>query len=91
MNTRNGNGTTPTTGNFDDRVEALKDSVRGLADLGTETVSAIKGRAMEVKDEAVTGAQSLLARTAKMIKQNPIAAVGIAFGIGYIAMRLFRR
>jgi len=30
-------------------------------------------------------------RVTDMIKAHPLKAVGIAFGVGYVGMRLFRR
>jgi ElaB/YqjD/DUF883 family membrane-anchored ribosome-binding protein len=75
---------------FDERLEALKDSVRGMADFGRDTIGDLKDRAIDAKDSAFDGASSIVDRAAKLIKQHPFAAVGIAFGIGYIAMRLLR-
>jgi hypothetical protein len=44
-------------------------------------------RAGAIKDSLVAGTK----KTGSMIKQHPIAAIAIAFGIGYIAMRFMRR
>jgi hypothetical protein len=60
---------------FEDRLESLKDSVRELIDFG------------RVRDTVVSGTR----KTGSLIKEHPIAALAIAFGIGYIAMRLMRR
>jgi hypothetical protein len=35
--------------------------------------------------------EGYLGKLENQIKAHPIAAVGIAFGIGYVAMRIFRR
>jgi len=40
-----------------------------------------------VKDSAISGIDFMSAQ----IKKHPIAALAIAFGIGYVAMRLVRR
>ena len=69
----------------------LKDKVRGLVDQGEEKVDAIKHKVIDVKDQAVTRGSAVLDRAETFIKANPLKAVGIAFGIGYIGMRLFRR
>ena len=69
----------------------LKDKVRGLVDQGEEKVDALKHKVIDVKDQAVTRGSAVLDRAESFIKANPLKAVGIAFGIGYIGMRLFRR
>ena len=35
-------------------------------------------------------ADGVLARTRRMIVEHPFAAVGLAFGIAYVAMRIVR-
>ncbi len=74
-----------------DRVEDIKEKVRGFVDSAEERAEAIKARAIEVKDGAMTRGNALIERTTDMIKANPLKAVGIAFGAGYLGMRLFRR
>ncbi len=94
-NTGNGNGsaTAAATGSesLEDRIDSLKDSVRGLADVGSERVSDIKHKVVDAKDTAVSTVESYLGRAKFLIIANPLAAVGIAFGIGYVAMRIVRR
>lgn len=75
----------------DRKIDSLKDSVRDLVDQGQEKVSAIKDKVVDVKQQAVTKGSAYLDRTTDFIKANPIKAVAIAFGAGYIGMRLFRR
>ncbi len=65
---------------FESRLDSLRDSVKELFDAGSE-------RAANLKDTAMTGANKL----GKVIKDHPIAAVAIAFGVGYIVMRMMRR
>ena len=74
-----------------EKLGQLKDKVRGLVDQGEEKVDAIKHKVIDVKDQAVTRGSAVLDRAESFIKANPLKAVGIAFGIGYIGMRLFRR
>jgi len=66
------------------RIDSLKDSVKDLVDAGTD-------RAASLKDATVSGVSKLASQTVKFVKHHPIAAVAIAFGVGYIAMRLVRR
>lgn len=79
------------TTTFDDRADALKESVRGLADAGSDRANEIKSRVADAKDQVVLRANTYLARAKRIISANPLASVGIAFGVGYIAMRILRR
>jgi ElaB/YqjD/DUF883 family membrane-anchored ribosome-binding protein len=68
-------GRSHTMENIEDRLDSLKESVRDLVDFG------------KVKDTVVSGTR----KTGSMIKEHPIVAIAVAFGIGYIAMRIMRR
>jgi hypothetical protein len=65
---------------LDHQLDALRDSVKHLVDIGGDKAGAIR-------DSAMSGVKHM----GKVIKEHPIAAVAIAFGIGYIAMRIVRR
>ena len=65
---------------FEDRLDSLKESVRDLVDAGGERASAIR-------DSLVAGTK----KTGSLIKEHPVIAIAIAFGVGYIAMRMMRR
>lgn len=65
---------------FEDRLDSLKESVRGLMDLSSAKLD-------DVKDYSRQGVSKL----GGFIKAHPITALGIAFGIGFIAMRVMRR
>lgn len=80
-----------TTRGIDDKVDSLKDTMKGLVDEGAQKVDAFKSRVIEAKDQAFTRGSDMLDRTAGMIKAHPLKAVGIAFAAGYLGMRLFRR
>jgi len=86
MNNGNNNGNT-----MDEKLGSIKDSVKGLVDQGQEKVDQIKTRVIDVKDQAVSRGNAYLDRATDYIQTNPLKSVGIAFGVGYIAMRLFRR
>lgn len=75
----------------DDKIDSLKDTVKGIVDQGAHTVDAVKSRVVDIKDQAFTRGEDLLGRVSDMVKANPLKAVAIAFGAGYIGMRLFRR
>lgn len=81
MATRNGttSSTTSIGSSVDERIESMK-----------ESANAIKNRVIDVKDQAMDRGNALLDKSTDFIKANPIKSVVIAFGIGYIAMRLVR-
>jgi ElaB/YqjD/DUF883 family membrane-anchored ribosome-binding protein len=76
---------------FDSRLDSLKESVRGLVESGGDRAAALKDRMKDVKDSALEGAGTAANRLGKLIKAHPIAAIAIAFGVGYVAMRIVRR
>ena len=79
------------THGVDEKIDSLKETVKGLVDQGAQKVDAIKSRVADVKDQAVTRGSDVLDRATTLIKAHPIKAVAIAFAAGYIGMRLFRR
>ena len=88
----NKNGLTGTEDNsVDDKLDSIRDSVKGYVERGAQKADAIKNKVVEVKDEAVTRGSDALDRLATLVRAHPLKAVGIAFGVGYIGMRLFRR
>ncbi len=87
MNNGNQNG----TGAMHDRLDSIKEKARGLVDQGQEKVSELKSKVGDVKDQAFTRGHALMDRATDFIRENPLKSVGIAFGIGYIGMRLIRR
>jgi ElaB/YqjD/DUF883 family membrane-anchored ribosome-binding protein len=76
---------------FDDRMGQLKDSVRHLVDAGNERAGQIKDKLFDAKDVAIDRGNAAIGRVSSLIKEHPIAAIGIAFGIGYLAIRMLRR
>ncbi len=96
-NGNNGNGNTANDklgaikDTASEKLGAIKDKVKGLVDQGEEKVDQIKHKVIDVKDEAVTRGSAMLDRAETFIKAHPLKAVGIAFGVGYVGMRLFRR
>jgi ElaB/YqjD/DUF883 family membrane-anchored ribosome-binding protein len=86
QNNRN-NGTTTAP----QRLDAIRDSVKGLVDQGHDKVNAIKDRVVDMKHKAKDQGGKAVTKASDLIKAHPFAAIGIAFGVGYIAMRLVRR
>ena len=91
MNNGNNSNTSGTGVQDHSRMDSIKDSVKGLVDQGQDKAKAIKERVVEVKDQAVTRGSEYMDRATELIKLHPLKAVGIAFGVGYLGMRLFRR
>lgn len=81
-----GNGNT-----MDDKRASLKDRVRHVVDEAEEKVGHFKTRVVDVKDQAMSRGNVVLDRATAFIRANPLKAIGIAFGAGYLGMRLFRR
>ncbi|HEX7841505.1 MAG TPA: hypothetical protein VF469_28735 [Kofleriaceae bacterium] len=75
----------------DEKLDSLKDTVKGLADQGAQKVDALKAKVIEAKDQAIGRGTALLDRVAELIRANPLKAVGIAFVAGFVGIRLFRR
>ena len=73
------------------RIEGIKESVKGFVEKGGARADEIKTRVIEVKDQAMTRGNAFVDRAGDFIKANPIKSVGLAFGLGYVGMRLFRR
>lgn len=88
---KNGMTETGTQTHSDDKIDHLKDTVKGFVEQGSQRVDAIKNKVVDVKDQAFTRGNDLVERMTDMVKAHPLKAVGIAFGAGYLGMRLFRR
>lgn len=83
MNTNEFGTSTSGTGN-------IKESVHKLADQGSETVHVLKDRASELADQLKTQYSAALSRTMDFIQARPIAAIGIALGLGYMSRTIFK-
>jgi len=79
------------TSSMDNRLDSLKSGVRNLVDAGSERASHLKDKAIDVKDSIVDNGGAALKKTGSLIKEHPIAAIAIAFGIGYITVRLLKK
>jgi ElaB/YqjD/DUF883 family membrane-anchored ribosome-binding protein len=88
---KNGMTDTGAANAAEDKIDQLKDTVKGFVDQGAQRVDAIKSKVVDVKDQALSRGNDLVERVAEMVKAKPLKAVGIAFGAGYLGMRLFRR
>jgi ElaB/YqjD/DUF883 family membrane-anchored ribosome-binding protein len=73
------------------RLDGLKDSVRNLVDAGGEKAGELKDRARHAKDTVFENGEAALSRISALVKEYPFAALGIAFGVGYLAIRILRK
>ena len=77
------------SGSVDNKLDSLKDSVRNLVDAGGEKAGQLKSKAIDVKDSVLENGKAGIEKTSSLVKEHPLAAIGIAFGVGYITMRFF--
>jgi ElaB/YqjD/DUF883 family membrane-anchored ribosome-binding protein len=87
----NKNDAGSSTRGVDEKLDTLKDTVKGLVEQGAQKVEEIKTKAVEVKDQAITRGSNMLARVTEVIKAHPLKSVALAFSAGFIGMRLLRR
>ena len=87
----NKSGTSDMGNKVDEKIDSLSNTVKGIVDQGAQKVDELKTKAVEVKDQATTRGNDLIERASEMVRAHPLRSVGIAFGAGYVLMRLFRR
>ena len=76
---------------LDNRLDAIKESIRNLVDAGGERAGQLKSKAFDVKDTVFESSEKAVKETTAWIKLHPIVALGIAFGVGYFAVRMMRK
>ena len=87
-----GSGVNETLGsNLEQKLDSLKEKAKDIVGQGSEKVDEIKHRVVDVKDRAMSRGNDFIDSMTAMIKANPLKSVFIAFGVGYLGMRLFRR
>ena len=79
------------TASLEARFDAVKESMRNFVGAGGERASQFKSRAIDVKDAFVEGGSTALHKTGYFIRRHPFVAIGIAFGVGYIVMRVVKK
>ena len=76
------------TAQLEKQLDHLRDD---FANLFTAASRLIAGKAVDAKDVVADRGSDAMTYMIKAIKNRPIVAIGVAFGVGYIAMRLTRR
>jgi len=67
---------------------SVKESVQTLVDHGGEAVHDIKAKVNEVSTEARDKAAAAYDELVKFVHEHPGKSVALAFGLGYVAMRI---
>ena len=83
------NGFTAAT--LNDRIDSLVSNLKSVAEHLSTAASSVKDKATEAKSHAASRAGSIATRAGKTVQAHPIAAIGVALGVGYLVMRLMRR
>jgi len=76
------------TAQLEKQLDNLRDD---FANLFTAASKLIAGKAVDAKDVVADRGSDALTYMIKSIKGRPLVAIGVAFGIGFLAMRLTRR
>jgi ElaB/YqjD/DUF883 family membrane-anchored ribosome-binding protein len=76
---------------LEERIDALAANLKSLIEQMAATAAEVRDRAIAVKQQAHSKAGSLVSRVGRVIHDHPIAGIGVAFGAGYLVMRLIRR
>jgi ElaB/YqjD/DUF883 family membrane-anchored ribosome-binding protein len=71
-----------------DNASTVKDSMSTLVDQGSATVGAIKARLGDVTDQVKEGGSAAIDRTSTFVEANPFKSLALAFGLGYVLMRI---
>ena len=70
------------------QLDHLRDHLASdMANIASSTGALVAHKASGAKNLVVDRGGDVITALSKVIKKNPLAAVGIAFGIGYLAMR----
>lgn len=73
---------------FQGQKSTVKESVSTLVDQGHQTVDAIKERVSDVGSQMRDNSSQILEATRGYVQAHPMKSLGIALGLGYVAMRI---
>jgi ElaB/YqjD/DUF883 family membrane-anchored ribosome-binding protein len=85
------NRTNGTTEQASQRIDSIRDSVKGLVEQGHDKVNELKDKVVDLQSKAKDRGSDAIDKVSELVKAHPLAAIGAAFGIGFIAMRMVRR
>jgi ElaB/YqjD/DUF883 family membrane-anchored ribosome-binding protein len=73
---------------FQSEPGTVKESVKGVVEQGHQAVDAIKARVSDVRAQVRDNGSQILDATRGYVQAHPLKALGIALGLGYVAMRI---
>jgi ElaB/YqjD/DUF883 family membrane-anchored ribosome-binding protein len=82
------NGANPSTL---DPIDTLEANFKSVVEVLTSGASSAEDKVSDAKKTVAATVTALAAKAGKAIKDHPLAAIGVAFGVGYLLMRLIRR
>ena len=89
------NTTTQVKNDVSNTADSAIDQIKSKAGDAKEAIVSkagdVKDALVGAKDKVMGTGNDLLANARSVIGSNPLTSVGIAFGVGYVAMRIFRR
>ena len=68
----------------------IKDTAGDVKDRVVDAGVTVRHKLSDAKDVVADASGSALSATRSMIKEHPLIAVGVAFGLGYVVMRIMR-
>ncbi|MEO8698478.1 MAG: hypothetical protein ABI867_00510 [Kofleriaceae bacterium] len=71
-----------------DDASGLRDSVSEIVEHGSAAVDSLKAQVGDAVKSVKDGGASAIDRTTSFIEQNPYKSLAIAFGFGYLVMRV---
>jgi ElaB/YqjD/DUF883 family membrane-anchored ribosome-binding protein len=74
-----------------DPIDTLESNFKDVVEFLRSRASSVEEKVSDVKKTAAARVTSFSAKAGTAIKDHPIAVIGIAFGVGYLLMRLIRR
>jgi len=73
-----------------EKAETLAEQLKSVVDAGQVKLDAAKERILDGKDMVADRAKSAMDTVTGAIKEHPLKAIAIAFGVGYVGMRILR-
>lgn len=69
----------------------LESNFKNVVEILESAASSVDDKVSGAKKTVAKGVTSFAAKAGETIKNHPIAAIGIALGVGYLVMRMIRR
>ncbi len=63
----------------------------GPIDTLKDTASSVMDTVVDAKREALSRGEDVVSNLTRVVKRNPLKAVGIAFAVGYVGAKVLRR